>query len=389
MKKCFLVLVSLTFFISACNLPGGRGATQTAAPDKSTNPCGDEVCSWPENAQNCPADCPSTALGTGPSTAGGTSEPAAAHQGDAPLYMTTMTHMEQGFTDDKEQGVFLNHVEELRFGMDLADAYEAKLTIESEQPFARANAKWNLNIMAEILQRGHGVGTHCDFGFRDSIMPVEQYAQNFRENKALVDALVGAENNLGCSDGGGANDWATAASMADFKYLDGVVGMYYLAMPLENRPDATWTDDFILTEGYHMNAPVDLYQRIYPFGVANAQDFVADEAPVIVVSSGEMGPLAGMAEGVGEIGGGNCRPECTLTTADVDALVAKILDINQNRDRSRIAKLTVYIPAALFVEENGDGLRYFFSQMQTLAQQGVITWATQKQVYEAYVAWNQ
>jgi len=86
---------------------------------------------------------------------------------------------------------------------------------------------------------------------------------------------------------------------------------------------------------------------------------------------------------------GKCRPECTLTTADVDILVAKILDINKNRDRNRMAKLTVYIPAALFVEENGDGLRYFFSQMQTLAQQGVITWATQKQVYEAYVAWNQ
>jgi len=73
----------------------------------------------------------------------------------------------------------------------------------------------------------------------------------------------------------------------------------------------------------------------------------------------------------------------------VNALVAKIMDINQKRDRSRVAKLTVYIPAALFVEENGDGLRYFFSQMQSLAQQGIITWATQKQVYEAYVAWNQ
>jgi hypothetical protein len=389
MKKGFLVLVFLTFFASACNLPGGSVMTQTASPGKSTSPCGDGVCSEPENAQNCPADCPSTALGTGPSTAGGTSEPAAAHQGDASLYMTTMTHMEQGFTDDKEQGVFLNHVEELRYGMDLADAYEAKLTIESEQPFAKANAKWNLNIMAEILQRGHGVGTHCDFGFRDDLMPVEQYAQNFRENKELVDALVGAENNLGCSGGGGANDWAVAASMAGFEYLDGVVGMHYLAMPLENRPDSTWTDDFIRTEGYHMNAPVDLYQRIYLFGVANAQDFVADETPVIVVSSGEMGPLAGMAEGVGEIGGRNCRPECALASADVDALVAKILDINQNRDRSRVAKLTVYLPANIFVSKNEPALRYFFSQMQALAQQGVITWATQKQVYEAYVAWNQ
>jgi len=30
--------------------------------------------------------------------------------------------------------------------------------------------------------------------------------------------------------------------------------------------------------------------------------------------------------------------------------------------------LTVYLPTALFVEENGDGLLYFFSQMQTLVQ---------------------
>ena len=73
----------------------------------------------------------------------------------------------------------------------------------------------------------------------------------------------------------------------------------------------------------------------------------------------------------------------------MDIVVAKILDINMNRDRNRIAKLTIYLPAALFVEENGDGLRYFFSQMQALAQQGVITWATQKKVYEAYLAWNQ
>jgi len=378
LKKILLVLVLLMFFVSACNLPGGSSAAHTAAPGKASSPCGDGVCSGPENAQNCPADCPSSAFGASAGSAG-----------DAPLYMTTMTHMEGGFTDDKDQGVFLKHVDELRYGMDLADEYGAKLTIESEQPFARANTKWNLNAMVEVLQRGHGVGTHCDFGFRDEVMSVDKYSRFFAENKALVDALVGAESNLGCSGGGGANDWALAASMAGFKYLDGIVGMHYLSMPLVNRPDSAWTDDYICSEGYHMNAPVDLYQRIYPFGVANAQDFVADEAPVIVVSSGEMGPLAGMAEGVGEVGGGQCRPECVLTNEDVDALVAKILGINQNRDRSRVAKLTIYIPAALFVEENGDGLRYFFSQMQSLAQQGVITWATQKQVYEAYVAWNQ
>lgn len=56
MKKCFLVLVLLLFFVSACNLPGGSGATQTPAPGKSTSPCGDGVCSGPENANNCQPD---------------------------------------------------------------------------------------------------------------------------------------------------------------------------------------------------------------------------------------------------------------------------------------------------------------------------------------------
>jgi len=381
MKQIFFPFIILTLVLSACGSPAANGTAQT------TSPCGDGVCDGPENARNCPVDCAALGGATG-SGSGQTSNPATAPKGDSPLYMTTMTHMEGGVTDDRDQGVFLKHVEELRYGMDLADEYGAKLTIESEQPFARANTKWNLNIMAEIQNRGHGIGTHCDFGFRDALMPVEQYAQNFRENKALVDALVGAENNLGCSGGGGANDWALAASLAGFKYLDGIVGMYYLAMPIANRPDSTWTDEYIYSEGYHVNAPVDLYQRIYPFGVANAQDFVADENPVIVISSGELGILSNMAEGAWEANGQKCKGECPLNNEDVDALVALVREIDQNRDRTRIAKLTVYLPVNIFVAENEPVLRYFFEQMKTLADQGILSWATQKQVYEAYMDWN-
>jgi len=378
MKRSFLILVTLIFLLSACNVP----ENETGTPGKPASPCGDGICEGPENAANCPADC------AGVGQTGSTQEPATGPRGDAPLYITTMTHMEQGFSDDRNQAVFEEHIQQLTYGMDLADAYGAKLTIESEQPFAIANAKWRRNFMAEIINRGHGVGTHCDFGFREALMPVEQYAQNFQQNKTLVDVLVGAENNLGCSGGGGVNDWALAASMAGFKYLDGIVGMHYLSMPLENRPDATWTDEYIRSGSYHLNAPVDLQQRIYPFGVANAQDFVADENPVIIVSSGEMGLLAGMAEGVGEIGGGQCRPDCAFNNEDVDALAAKIMEINQNRDRSRVAKLTIYLPANIFVIENESVLRTFFQRIKSLANQGIVTWATQKQVYEAYVAWN-
>ena len=394
--KHLMILFALILVaqVSACNLAGDNGPAQTATPPvTSTSPCGDGDCSGPENAQNCPADCPSSTTGTGSGPGAeptGTSQPAPVHQGDAPLFMTTMTHMEGNFTDDRDQGVFLRHVEELRYGMDLADEYGAILTFESEKPFARANALWNLNIMAEIRDRGFGVGTHCDIGFNEPPMAVGKFAAMFVENKSLVDALIGAENNLGCSGGGSVNDWALAASQAGFKYLDGIVSMHYLSMPMENRPGLEWTDEFVRNGHFHLNSPVDLYQRIYPFEVANAQDFLPDENPVIVISSGELGLFSAMAEKGREYGGGPILhdDEYTFDNADVDALVQKILEVDQNRDRKRIAKLCVYLPANAYVPENDEVLRYFFEQMQILANQGVITWATQKQVYEAYVAWN-
>ena len=76
-----------------------------------------------------------------------------------------MTHMEGGFKDDQEQAAFLLHVEQLRYGLALANEYGAKFTVESEMPFTRACQTWEVNAMQEVLNLGHGVGTHCDIGF--------------------------------------------------------------------------------------------------------------------------------------------------------------------------------------------------------------------------------
>jgi hypothetical protein len=318
-------------------------------------------------------------------------EPAAASPADAPLFLTTMTHMEGNFTDDRNRMVFQRHVGQLRYGMDLAGEYEALITIESEKPFARANATWGVNILAEIQSRGFGVGTHCDIGYNEPPMSVADYAAMFTENKSLVDALIGAENNLGCSGGGSVNDWALAASQAGFKYLDGIVAMHYLSMPLENRPSPVWTDDFIRNGHFHLNAPVDLFERIYPFEVADALDFEPDPNPVILVSSGELGLISAAAERGREFEDGGPvlhDDEYVFDEADIDVIVQAIRIVEAARDRSRIAKLTVYIPCSYFDPENESVLRYFFAEMQTLAEEGVITWATQRQVYEAYMDWN-
>lgn len=403
MKRNLLLTCILTLLMFGCTVttptpkvPATAAPATQAAPAKPTaagvevSPCGDGVCSGPESARNCPADCTgSSPTATPPPGDTPTSTPDQPAKSQAPLYMTTMTHMEGNFTDDRNEAVFLRHVEELRYGMDLAAEYGALLTIESEKPFARANTQWQLNLMAEIRDRGFGVGTHCDIGYKEPLMPPEQYARLFVENKTLVDGLIGAENNLGCSGGGSSSDWALAASQAGFKYLDGIVGVHYLSMPLANRPDSTWTDEAIRGGLFHLNAPVDLAQRFYLFGVANAQDFVPDANPVIVVSSGELGLLSAIAEHGREFGGVSGTDETyAFDNADIDTLVTQILALDQTRDRSRIAKVTVYFPAAAFVPENEGVLRYFFEQMQALAEGNTITWATQRQAYEAYVAWK-
>ncbi len=299
-----------------------------------------------------------------------------------PLYLTTMTHMEGGWMDDKDEDLFLRHVDQLHYGMDLAEEYDAILTIETEKPFARGNTTWGVAIMKEVLDRGHGVGTHCDIGgLGQKKLTLAQQILQMKENKALVDELVGAENNHGCSGAAGTNDWAQAAVEAGFDYINGIVSMHLLAIPEENRPDdGLWTDEYI-DENYHESVPEDLADRIYLMQLANTLDFEPDDSG-IVVSSGELGRVDALTEGSPD----DCpKGNCPFTTEDVDVLIATIAEVNTYRDPSRVAKLTIYMPASNFVEENEEALRYLFSEMQKLQEAGQIQWASQWEVVETYL----
>jgi hypothetical protein len=357
------------------------GKAQTSPlPQNGRGKCGDGICQNPENSQNCPKDC--SGLKPSLSAQPAVGSPNSASSGAAPLFLTTMTHMESNFTDDRDQAVFLRHVELLRTGISLASEYDAKLTIESELPFATACEKWGVNMLQEALDRGMGVGTHSDLGFKDAFS-IDQFARELIDRKEAVDRLVGAQNNRGTSGAGSAVDWVLAATQAGYQYMDGIVGMHYLSMPMENRPSPEWTDEYIRNISFHDGAPVDLYERINPILLKDAKDFTTDPDGTILVLSGEIGRLDSMAEGDGK----KCpKGNCPLTNEDVDTLVKTIAEINQNRDHGRIAKLTIYFPVDNFAATNEQVLRYFFNKMQELQKQGLIVWATQGEVYDAYMA---
>jgi len=302
----------------------------------------------------------------------------------ASLYLTTMTHMEQSFTDDKSEDVFLMHVQQLRYALALANEYGARLTIESEIPFSRACKKWGLNMMQEVIDSGHGAGTHCDVGFGYTPSSVAELGRLYMDRKQLMDDLVGAENNRGYSGGGSSVDWILAGKYAGFDYKDGGVGMLYLSMPVENRPGPEWTDDYIRSEAYHDAAPVNLEDRIYPFLMADARDFEPDDEGILF-SSGSIGGLDSMVEGSpGECPGGNC----VFNSQDIEVIVKLIEEVDRIRDRSRIAKVDVYIPLKLFDKKNEATLQIFFEEMRSLQEKGTVIWATQGQVFDAFTEWN-
>ena len=303
------------------------------------------------------------------------------------LYLTVMTHMEQSFFDDRDEELFLEHVEQLRYAMSLADEVGAILSIETEKPFAEANLIWGLNFLQEVLDAGHGVQTHCDLGsdYTQEPLTAIEYSAAFRENKSIVDRLVGIENNIGCSGGAGINDWALGASLAGFKYINGIVAGHLLAMTYENRPDEKWTDEYLSSQGWHLEFPEDLEDRIYPLALANASDFIEDEDPVIVVLPGTIGRLDHALEGPEDpcVRSGSCQ----FNSDDISAMLEKIQEVIDIYDPELgVAKMTVYVPSNLYTEANGVLLKNFFKEIGSLQDAGLIKFGTHKEIYEAYAA---
>ncbi len=297
---------------------------------------------------------------------------------NAPFVITTMTHMEEDFTDDTNKKVFEKHVIDMRWAMDLFDEYGAKLTFETDQPFAKANTNWGINILKEAIAQGHGVGTHAGFGAKAGLS-LDELTEKFIENKTLVDNLVGAENNQGVSGGTGPTDWILGAAAAGFHFYDGVTGFGYLSMPASNRP-SSWTNSYIINTGYHDSIPPELIDRIYPIPMKDATDFVPDAGAPVTMMSGDIGELSSLGDGRT-----NCFPSCVLEQDDVDAVEGSIKEILSIRDTSRFAKMNFHIPMKLLTSKNETVLRSMLAMIQEYTDAGKISWDTQLGAYKQYV----
>jgi hypothetical protein len=235
--------------------------------------------------------------------------------------------------------------------------------------------------LQEVIDNGHGVGTHGDFGAAKTTT-LESLTADFIENKALIDGLVGAENNQGVSGGTGPADWILGASAAGFSYYDAVTGFGYLSMPLDARPDS-WTNSYITQTAYHDPIPPNLRDRMYPIPLKDAKDFVADSEPVIVVMGGDIGELSSLAEGRS-----TCTPDCALDASDITVITNSIDQILAERDTTRFTKINFHIPLNLLQEKNETLLRSMLDAIKAYTDAASLSWDTQLGAYTQYVSWG-
>ena len=71
------------------------------------------------------------------------------------------------------------------------------------------------------------------------------------------------------------------------------------------------------------------------------------------------------------------------------AAVEKLNEGLEVRDPDRVVKMDVYLPLILFTDDNRDALGVFIDTInEEFVDTGKLQWATQRQVYEAYLEWN-
>ncbi len=294
-----------------------------------------------------------------------------------PTDVVVFTHLDGVSNVDRDEALYDEQVERLRWAMELVEAYDGRLTLEAGDRFAKAELTWGGGLLAEAVARGHGVGTHADYG--KDITRWDRLASRMRASKQRVDALVGADANRGISGGTGPADWVRAAAYAGFDYMTGVTGLAYLSMPLSARP-AGWTDTYIRNVSWHDPAPVELSKRVHPMRLWSALDFADDVPGRLWVVAGGLGVLSSLGEGEYA-----CGAACPLDASDVEAFEADLDEALAARDPDRLAVVQVHIPLRLYTQANRLLLGDTLEAIDRRVQAGELRWATTRDVWAEVV----
>ena len=87
--------------------------------------------------------------------------------------------------------------------------------------------------------------------------------------------------------------------------------------------------------------------------------------------------------------GESCNPMCSYEDEDIEAAFRKLDAALALHDPKRVGKLDIYFPLANFKDTKLPFIETFLARLKKdYIDTGKLQWGTQREVYEAYLAWN-
>jgi hypothetical protein len=256
MKQISLLLVLLILF--------------TGCTGKSSH-CGDGICDQFEREQGvCPEDCAPLVSEQDTSTEG-------------ILYIGMMIHLEGWDTEIENRNQFIRHAQAAREMAALFEAHGACATFEARPEFVRACQIWDDNVLAELYERGHGIGVHADMGgsVEKEGLTQELFSTRIASLKEEMESVTGLEI-IHVSGICSTLDWISAAADAGYTCVSGCVGYCAMSLPPHKRPQA-YTSCKNPAQ-CHGVIPLAFEERLHPWRTSTARNWLqADPEGNIVI----------------------------------------------------------------------------------------------------------
>lgn len=315
-------------------------------------------------------------------SAGVGSEPKAAGDDNAVLYLGVMVHVE-GWKDEANlPAAFDEHSGALKQYAGIFEKYGGKLTIEASPEFIEACGKYE-NVLKELYDRGHGIGVHADLGGEPGLTQ-EAFAGGLARMKAMVEALGMPVRHVSgvCSS----LDWVRATADAGFRFVTGAVEYALKSIPPGELPAEYRGVLAARTPGdAHGTVPYELADRLHPWRMESGANWLDDSAAgSVVLMPGDSGTnitaMSETADGRSKVR----RPP--FDQADIDAFVS---ELEQAIALSEPGKVNVfYIGWSIGQKVDAAMVEKWAQVISPYVDSGKVRWKTIPEMYDAYLAWE-
>ncbi|MBN1188240.1 MAG: hypothetical protein JXA46_00660 [Dehalococcoidales bacterium] len=299
------------------------------------------------------------------------------------VYFGFMVHLEGWDNEMHNQNQFNRHANEARELANIFEKYGAKTTFEASPEFVEGCITWNVNVLQELHDRGHGIGVHADKGYYppDSGYTLEQFTSEIRQMREKMEGLVNfkIQHVSGiCSD----LDWAKAAIDAGYVFTTGAVGYCAQSMPINMRPE-----EYRVCKNpaqCHGNMPLNMEDRINPWRISTSVgNWTVDDPNGKLVNLASDSGIKNLYEET--LDASITHGDYEYSDEDIDILIRKVEEAISLSDANKIN--IIYFSLSIGAADvNTDFYSKMFEALQPYVDVDQLEYKTLNEMYEEYVS---